>query len=398
MITTALVFDHRDRTRKDKSGPLEVRITVDRRSYYINTGLHILKTEWNGAMVINRFDSDELNERLQLLKKRVDAAINDQLTDNREIDVQEIRKALYRTVSSRGDISTELIDWCEEQVATLNIREGTKKHYYTMLFRLKEFGGLRRWRDLTVENIYQWDAFLRSIKKQPTNPFAKKEREPIGQSTVYNYHKWLKALLYRAERFGIIERNPYTLLHGEFPRGDKQTVEYLTEEEMQRLVQCRPLAGTVAAKVRDLFVFQMYTGLSYSDAQAFDFTKYKEVDGRYVIRGERIKSGVPYVNQLLPPAIDVLQRNDWHTPKIKNADYNKMLHVIGEVLGISTQLHSHLARHTFATFMLSNGVKIENVSKMLGHTNITQTQRYAKVLEQSLRNDFDMIEEKIKNA
>jgi site-specific recombinase XerD len=59
-------------------------------------------------------------------------------------------------------------------------------------------------------------------------------------------------------------------------------------------------------------------------------------------------------------------------------------------------MHSHLARHTFATFMLANGAKIENVSRMLGHTNITQTQRYAKVLAQSVHDDFDRIGRKLK--
>lgn len=63
--------------------------------------------------------------------------------------------------------------------------------------------------------------------------------------------------------------------------------------------------------------------------------------------------------------------------------------------GITTRLHSHLGRHTFATWMLSNGVKIENVSRMLGHTNITQTQRYAKVIAQSVHDDYDMIRAKL---
>jgi site-specific recombinase XerD len=60
--------------------------------------------------------------------------------------------------------------------------------------------------------------------------------------------------------------------------------------------------------------------------------------------------------------------------------------------GIKTRLHTHLARHTFATFMLRNGAKIENVSRMLGHTNIVQTQRYAKVLAKSVHDDFETIE------
>ena len=51
------------------------------------------------------------------------------------------------------------------------------------------------------------------------------------------------------------------------------------------------------------------------------------------------------------------------------------------------------ARHTFATWMLRNGAKIENVSRMLGHTNITQTQQYAKVLAESVQNEFDRMAE-----
>jgi site-specific recombinase XerD len=64
---------------------------------------------------------------------------------------------------------------------------------------------------------------------------------------------------------------------------------------------------------------------------------------------------------------------------------------------IQTKMHTHLARHTFATWMLRNGAKIENVSRMLGHTNIRQTQRYAKVLAESVHEDFDMVASKFEN-
>jgi site-specific recombinase XerD len=80
-----------------------------------------------------------------------------------------------------------------------------------------------------------------------------------------------------------------------------------------------------------------------------------------------------------------------------NADYSRQLKMIGVMAGIKTRMHSHLARHTFATNMLSNDVKIQNVSKMLGHKNLQQTMRYAKVLAQDVREDFDMIAEKMKN-
>ena len=78
-----------------------------------------------------------------------------------------------------------------------------------------------------------------------------------------------------------------------------------------------------------------------------------------------------------------------------NQAYNRTLKALGIAAGISSPLHSHTARHTFATWMLRNGAKIENVSKMLGHTNITQTQRYAKVLAQSVQSDYTMMAKKL---
>ena len=99
---------------------------------------------------------------------------------------------------------------------------------------------------------------------------------------------------------------------------------------------------------------------------------------------------------LLPQAVEVLERYGMQVPRVNNVQYNESLKVIQRALGIRTRLHSHLARHTFATRALAMGVKIENVSAMLGHTNITQTQRYAKVLAQSVKDEFDMMVEKMK--
>ena len=205
----------------------------------------------------------------------------------------------------------------------------------------------------------------------------------------------MKALLTRADKFGKIERNPYERLKGQFKRGDKENVEYLTEDEMKQFETIILPTGSDLDVAHDLFIFQMYTGLPYSDMQAFDIREYKFDGTRWNRVGQRIKTGVPYVSSLLPPAVKVLEKYDYEIPKMSNAAYNFHLKELQKMAGIKTRLHSHLARHTFATFMLRNGVKIENVSKMLGHTNITQTQRYAKVLAQSVHDDFDMIAEKM---
>jgi integrase len=314
--------------------------------------------------------------------------VNVCIKSNSQIDTEGIRKMVWQTSESLNDEPT-LITWIEQQVPMLNLADGTKKHYHTLIARLIEYDKLRRWQDVTIENIYLWDAWLHQLKAQ--------DGGRISDGGVFTYHKCLKALLNRAKDFGKISENPYVSLRGKFKRGEKESVEYLTEDEMRRFESVILPAGSMLDIAHDMFIFQMYTGLSFSDAQAFDISDYKWDGKRWVNNGERIKTGVPYVSSILPPALRVLEKYDMRVPRINNADYNHQLKALGLLAGIKTRLHSHLARHTFATYMLRNGAKIENVSRMLGHTNITQTQRYAKVLAQSVHDDFDMIAEKLKD-
>ena len=147
---------------------------------------------------------------------------------------------------------------------------------------------------------------------------------------------------------------------------------------------------------KDTLIDSVSTGLSYADTQAFDISDYKNVGGRWVNTGNRIKTGVPYVSQLMPQAVEVLERYGMQTPKVNNVQYNASLKIIQQALGIRTRLHSHLGRHTFGTRMQALGAKLENVQRMMGHKDIRMTQRYAKVLAESVRDDFAMIEKKLK--
>ena len=387
MITTAIVFDHRGRTKKGAEGPLEVRVTVNRKPYYINTGVRVCERQWQFDKVVRHPQADNLNERLGILLGKIMAKVNAAIDAHTDIDVAKIRKEIWSS-----DKEKTLVEWLKNEVAILNVADGTRKHYKTLVKRVQDYGEMSSWQDVTVENIYRWDAWLHSLGGN---------NGKITQSGVWNYHRYLKCLLNRAVRCGKLGSNPYMLLKGEFSRGDSENTEYLTEDEMRKIREFSPTPGTWMERVKDLFVFQMFTGLAYSDAQAFDIGKYKCVEVRDKITGEitkqwriignRIKTGEPYVNQLLPPAVEVLEKYGMQVPQIVNAVYNRELKTIGKALGITTPLHSHLARHTFATWMLRNGAKFENVSKMLGHSNIRTTQRYAKVLAESVHEDFDRV-------
>ena len=397
MITKKLVFDHRGRTKEKNEGPIELRVTANSKPYYINTGVRVRSDQFNGERVVNHRDARLLNERLKDVVLKIETAVNECIRNGLTIDVAQIKRQAYNVEEKAKHNETAMIEWIDEQIPLLNIKDGTRERYCVTARRMREYGGLMRWDDLTVENIYKWDSWLHKIKKPVSNGDVQAGRDGmyIGEAAVYNYHRTLRSLLSRAVKLGVIESNVYDRVRGELRKGIKENVEYLTEDEIAAIESLHPMDGTQMAMARDLFVFQLYTGLSYSDAQAFDIRDYKKVDGKWVNVGERIKTGVSYVSVLLPQAVDVLERYGMQVPKVNNIQYNASLKVIQQALGIRTKLHSHLARHTFATRALRLGAKIENVSRMLGHTNITQTQRYAKVLAQSVHDDFELINEKL---
>lgn len=420
MIRISLVFDHHKRTPKGEEGPVEVRVTVNRKPYYINTGVRVREDRLVGnalrdmeykddAGIVRRTDdADVLNERLTAVVRLVEKEVNRCLDGRYPIDVAEIRRKVWDSASVKTcEDEPTLVNWIRAMSDGADITLNTKLRYHTLCKRLLEYGRITKWADLAPDNIYGWDVWLR----QQEVPLSDGQRErgvkprKIQPVAVYNYHKLLKAMLNRAVMLGVIENNPYDRMKGAFKREANEKIEYLTEEQMNKLMDLTPVPGSQMEMAKDLFVFQMFTGLSYADTQTFDLSQYQkeivrdEVTGEETVRwkhiGERVKTGVPYVSMLLPPVVEVLERNGWRVPKMNNQRYNQMLKAIGMCIGVE-RLHSHMGRHTFATWMLSNGARIENVSRMLGHTDIKMTQRYAKVLAEDVYDEFDAVADKLK--
>lgn len=406
MIKTAIIYNHRGRFGKDGTAPIEVRVTINRRAYYINTGVHVRAREWKCGQVVNRHDCDEMNERVAIMLKRVDSIINEHLKDGTEasIDFEEVRR-LVRSPDKRvkrkvydGDTLAMVQDaddmtvWMQEELENLDVVPGTLRHYKVSVAALIESGTMRKWSELTVENVHRFDAFLHRIKKHQTDAEvkAKKPVEYIGQATVRNYHKDIKALLGRALKFGLITANPYDRMRGEIKRGDKETVEFLTDAERDR-IEGLTMTDSMMATVRDMFIFQCYTGMAYADMMAFRLDKCQKVGIELTYSAPRVKTGVTFYIRVLPKALAIVKRYGGRMPDVADQVCNRNLKTIATATGITKKLTTHVGRHTFATWALRNGVPIERVSKMLGHRKITQTQRYAKVLAMDVYSEFEKL-------
>lgn len=159
-------------------------------------------------------------------------------------------------------------------------------------------------------------------------------------------------------------------------------VEFLTESEIKTIKE-KNLNGRLA-KVRDLFIFQCFTGLAYVDMANLTSEDYQIVGNQIYIKKNRQKTGVSFTTVLFEEASEIVKRYDYELPVLSNQKYNSYLKEIGDLCGITKSMHTHIGRHTFATMALNRGLSIEVVSKMLGHSNVKQTMHYAKLIDETV--------------
>ena len=356
-------------------------------------GVKVCRNEWKFGRVINRPDADALNDRIDILSQKIETEINRYIDTATPIDVKKIREAVWP--NTRGVKSDNMLVWMRQYVDNANMTLNTKKQYYGVIMKLQNCG-LTDWTDMDVEGIKKFDVVIRQRKTNKKYRCEGRDLDSVNDATVYMYHSKVRAMLKKAKSELIIKDNPYDTWKPEKSVYRNDIVDYLDEIDIEALRSWKPI-NDIFAKAKDLFIFQCYTGFAFADMQNFDITQYKEINGRWIARKTRIKTGVPFVNVLLSPAVEILKRYDWKIPKVSISWYDIQLARMGKLIGLDIRLRSHVARHTFATMMLRNGVKIENLARMLGHTNITQTQRYAKVLAVSVQEEFEMIEKKMFN-
>ena len=207
-----------------------------------------------------------------------------------------------------------------------------------------------------------------------------------------------KKLMRLAEDLDWIEKNPTKRFKLRFDRVD---MVYLNKAELEK-IKNEELEKPVLTVNRDIFVFACYTGLAYADAKALKKNNLQiGVDGKKWIYTRRSKTNTPVRIPLLKGAERILQKYRTH-PKINgtekllpvysNQKTNQYLKEIAKKLKIRKQLSFHTARHTFATTVtLANGVPIETVSKLLGHTKLSTTQIYARVIDSKIASDIRKI-------
>jgi integrase len=199
-----------------------------------------------------------------------------------------------------------------------------------------------------------------------------------------------------------IERDPFVRWK---PIFEKRQTEFLSANELSNL-KTYYFPVERLDRVRDLFVFSCYTGLAYADLIRLNPDNVTiGIDGTNCIITRRQKTKTTVRIPILQKAQDLIDKYKRHPitqvtetlfPVITNEKLNLYLKEVADAVGIKKNLTFHMARHTFATTItLSNDVPIETVSKLLGHTKLTTTQIYAKVIEKKVSEDMQVLRKKL---
>jgi len=243
-----------------------------------------------------------------------------------------------------------------------------------------------RLKDLGHKFIADFDFYLKNHDKNEHN-------------TTTKYLKNLKKILNVGVVNGWIDKNPFENFVATYKDVDRI---YLTQKELT-LIEEKQFKLERLRIVKDLFLFQCYTGLAYSDMAKLTAGHISPgIDGNKWIITRRQKTDVRAAIPLLPKAEELINKYDDGSndpsrplmPFYAIQKFNSYLHEVADICGINKNLTSHVGRRTFATTIaLANGISLETISKILGHTSTKITSQYAVVTDHKVSQEMLQLKE-----
>ena len=350
--------------------PVELSIIINGKRCFIQLPIRCKASEFNKLLVARK--NNPVKEYCEETKSKLGEIQLDMLKNNIPFTADNLRE-YYRNggIPEKTYTITKLFD---EYLTMIKPRVGVDmcQASYNRYLKVKEY----------MLDYLKKDVLLNDITPATIQGFLIYLKSKYEESTVAGMMTKLKTIIRYALDNGKISSNPS--INIKYGKG-KKPIEYLTEPEIQ-LLKKKVIDIERLEKVRDLALFQINSGLSYSDImlltkEDFHYTE----DGTCYISKKRKKTKVEYTAVVLPDGVEVLKKYDYQLPQISNQKLNSYLKEIQDICKISKNLHSHLFRKTYGTLLLNKGVRLEVVSRCLGHSSTQITQSvYSKLLQESI--------------
>ena len=385
------------KSSRDRSGkaPIMGRITLGRSIAQFSCKLFCNPDLWNpreSRMDGKSREAVEVNAKLDNLLLAVQASYQSLLAKGSPFDATDIKEDFQGSVQSRTMLLERfngLIEEMKDHVG-VDIKQNSLASYRQTRVQLQQFIRAKyKVSDLTFSQLTE--NFIKQFEQYVIGEIG------LKQSTCYNMIVLIKKVCKRAYREGAADSLLFDNVHVD--KGDSRLPKALDKDALDKLKALRfdGLDGDMETS-RDVFLFACYTGAAYCDLMALNHKHLiRDDEGALWLKFNRQKTGVLCRVKLLPEALRLLEQlhNDAREtllPYMNYATYLSCLKAISLRAGLSLPITTHTARHTFATLItLEQGVPIETVSKMLGHSTVRMTERYAEVTPQKIFEEFDRL-------
>ena len=389
---------------KQGEAPIYARITVDGIRAELSIKKSVSPDNWQNDSGLAKGNSETartINHYIQQVRRQLFACYQEMLS-HKKLPTAEGIKNMYLGNEDKEHSLLSLFNYHKTQLKD-TLQWGTMKNYFTtekyiqLFLKEKHRSNDIYLSQLSYKFIVDFELFVKA--HQPLD-----HHKPCGHNTAMKHIERFRKLINIAVKYEWLQRDPFSKFKPSF---QKSTRTYLSINELNT-IEAKQFSIERLQLVKDLFVFSCYTGLAYIDVmQLTPENKTMGIDGHPWLYTSRQKNHNPVRVPLLAQAQSIVEKYKNHPkslhkgtlfPSISNQKMNSYLKEIADLCSITKNLTFHLARHTFATTVtLTNGVPIETVSKLLGHTSIRTTQIYAKVIEKKVSDDMNVLREKLEN-
>ena len=393
-----LFYIRRDKTNKKGEAPVFMRLTINGERADASIKRFIEPHAWNSAKGKANEKSrggKDLNLYLDAISANILRIQRDLELDKKEVSAQIILNRYLGKEQSDRHTLMEVFRAHNEKCRALSgisLAPGTVIRYETSL-RLTEAFLRTTYKkedcyldEITHQFVEDYDFYLRTVRRCCHNTTTK---------YLLNFKKIIRIALAK----GWMKKDPFAQVHFHFEPVER---EFLEKQELKVLLN-KEITITRLSQVRDIFCFCCLTGLAFMDVQQLKPEHLvADIHGKIWIRKARQKTKNMCNIPLLDEAQKIIDRYRDHPycqthgvllPVCSNQKMNSYLKELADICGIRKNLSTHCARHTFATLTLASGATIDNVAKMLGHSDTKMTRHYAKVLDSSIMRDMEVVAE-----
>ncbi len=397
-----LFYIKRTKTLKDGTAPVYARVTVNGQRVEFGAQQSIEEDLWDNKKGCARGSSKEakeLNSSLDLIKAQLQQHKMELSEQGKLITAESLKDAYLGIEDERKTILDVFKEHNEQCKGLINIdfAPGTYKRYETCYRHVERFIS-----DKYKKSDVQLNAVTAKFVKD--FEFYLKVKRKCNHNSTVKYLKNFKKITRVALANGWLKTDPFSNIKFRLEEVD---MDFLNEDELNTMMQ-KKFDIERLQQVKDVYLFCCFTGLAFTDVKSLVYNDIVEKDGQLWIKKKRQKTKNWCNIPLLAPAVQLMDKYKDHSvcqinktvfPVLSNQKMNAYLKEIADLCGIKKNLSTHTARHTFATTVtLANQISIEVVSKMLGHSSITMTKKYARVVDDLISKDMQKLYGKYKSV